>query len=427
MKQRNLILGERIMYVNGATPVNCVFTARLSGHFTRASLRYALDRVQYKHPLLQAGIHEDRRGRPYFVSNGKAPPIPIKVVERISDDDWLSVSEAEWKTPFDLKHGPLARLIWLHSPLVSELLLVSPHCISDGMSCITLLREILALLDEPDQVMPPYKVFKHLRDIIPPSALNSTGNRLKQVKTALLSFFARAIFSLKPPPKFEAVGEDYVIHWKLNEKASSLLEERCRTEGVSVYAALCVAFLESFVQVKKQRGRNKLLCPVNIRKMVPAIKDDMMFAFAPIIELSIAGDTRTDFWSKARQIKKDITQKVAALNGYDILQSGEYFHSSVRKLVKHLMADEGGHDFTFSNLGRLNIPADYSSFRLDTIYSLTVAFPWRNPNTLFVSSFNGQMDFTFMSNTHSLSHEDAIEFKGKGLARLLEELAMEKV
>jgi hypothetical protein len=160
--------------------------------------------------------------------------------------------------------------------------------------------------------------------------------------------------------------------------------------------------------------------------MIPAIKDDMMFAFAPIIELSVAEDARQDFWSKAKQIKRDITQKVAGLNGYDILLSGEYFNSSAPKLVKHLMADEGGHDFTFSNLGRLDIPTDYRSFKLDTVYSPTVAFPWRNPNTLVVSTFNGQMDFTFMSNTHSLTELEAIDFKGKGLARLLEELATEK-
>jgi len=138
------------MYANGETPVNCVFTARLRGHLTRESLRCALDRVQSKHPLLQAGIHEDRRGRPYFVSNGKVSPIPIKLIDRISDDDWLAVSETEWKNPFDLKQGPLFRLIWIHGIMVSELLLVSPHCISDGMSCITLLREILSLLDQPD-------------------------------------------------------------------------------------------------------------------------------------------------------------------------------------------------------------------------------------------------------------------------------------
>ncbi len=37
-----------------------------------------------------------------------------------------------------------------------------------------------------------------------------------------------------------------------------------------------------------------------------------------------------------------------------------------------MITDEGGHDFTFSNLGRLNIPANYRFFKLETIYSLTV-------------------------------------------------------
>jgi hypothetical protein len=412
------------MYVNADTPVNCVFAARLRGLLTGEGLRDALDRVQSKHPLLRSAIREDRRGRPYFVADGTAPVIPFRVVDRRSDDDWLNLSEAEWRRPFDLQRGPLARVIWLRDGALSELLIVSAHCIADGMSFITLLKEILELLDNPDRLLEPYEEFHNVKEIVPPAALKKKNG--KGFKAVLAGLFARMVFALKRPPRFTPSGKDYVIHWKLNTKASVLLQERCRIEGVSAYAALCVAFLESFVRIRSGHGHNKLLCPVDIRKMVPAIKEDRMFAFAPIIELSVKEDAALSFWDKARQMKKDIAVKVKTIDAYEMLLAGERFQPYARKLIKHLLADEGGHDFTFSNMGRLDLPGTYRNFEVETIYSATVAFPWRNSNTLVVSSFNGQMDFAFMSNTHSLTYEDAIEFKGKAIARLLEEMALVK-
>ena len=353
------------MYVNADIPVNCVFTARLRGRITHESLTCALDRIQQRHPLLQASIHEDRRRRPYFTANVTTPPIPIDCRDRLSDDHWLTVSEAEWKRPFDLKKGPLARIVWLRDTNVSELLIVSPHCVADGMTCITLLRELLEGLDKPAGCRPGYVSFTHLHDIIPASVL--AGRRAPNLRKTLTTLVAQTFFNLKPAPRFIPTGKDYVLHWKLNAKATGLLEEHCRAQGVSVYAALCVAFLESFIAIRNGRGRNKLLCPVDIRKMVPAIKDDMMFAFAPIIELSIRseqgrkhgdqqggqhsdqhGDHQSGqysreqgrgqqdaagFWDKARQIKKEITQKVTAIDPYEMLLSGENFQPCARKLI----------------------------------------------------------------------------------------------
>src|SRR5258708_7132553 len=376
--QRNLILGERIMYVDAQTPVNCVFAVRIRGPLLPENLRWALSRLQAKHPLLQAGILEDKKGRPYFFLDDLVPRIPIRIVERLSDDDWLAVSETEWKTPFDARKGPLARLIWLRSGEVSELILVCPHCICDGSTCVTLMQEMLALLHRPDQDMRPYTLFRSVRELIPGSILSDKG---KILKAAILSVIARIFFAFKSigkvvPPigKQVAGGKDYVIHWKLNGKASALLAERCKAEGVSIYSALCVAFLSAFRQVRKTGARNKLICPVDIRRFVPEIKKDMMFAFAPITELSLEEGTQMGFWDKARKLKEEMTRKIAAVKAYELLLFSEYYHSSARKLVELLRSDEGGHDFTFSNMGRLDIPDKYDLFSLETIFSPTVAF-----------------------------------------------------
>ncbi|NQD71307.1 hypothetical protein HP439_11305, partial [Sphingobacterium shayense] len=59
----------------------------------------------------------------------------------------------------------------------------------------------------------------------------------------------------------------------------------------------------------------------------------------------------------------------------------------------------------------IDIPRTYKNFEVETVYSPTVAFPWLNSNTLVVSTFGGQMDFSFISNEHFLSQEEAVKIK----------------
>jgi hypothetical protein len=44
-------------------------------------------------------------------------------------------------------------------------------------------------------------------------------------------------------------------------------------------------------------------------------------------------------------------------------------------MISLLKSSKGGHDITLSNMGKIDIPNDYKNFKLETIYSPTVAFP----------------------------------------------------
>jgi hypothetical protein len=149
-----------------------------------------------------------------------------------------------------------------------------------------------------------------------------------------------------------------------------------------------------------------------------------MFAFAPIVELTIDKKTDMDFWSMAKKIKADLVAKIESMNVYEMLWMGEYMHPSVNRMVKFLKATDGSHDVTLSNMGRLNIPETYKSFELETIYSPTVAFPWRNPNTLVTTTFKKQMDFSLMSNESFMPEADALKIKTKTMELLFANLQL---
>jgi NRPS condensation-like uncharacterized protein len=414
--KRKLIMVERIMYVDAITPVNCVFTAKIRGSINYKNLCSALFKIQQKHPLLKAYINDEHSLGPYFVFNDDIEEIPIRIVERLTDNDWLTESKEEWYKLFDDESKPLARVVWLRSADISELLLVLPHCICDGGTIVALMREMLSLLDEPDQELKAYPTFSSIQELMP-----DTFNPNKKMvrKGRMFAFFGKIFFYFKST-RNRSANYHYSLHWKLDKEQTINITKASKNANASVHCALCVAFLKAFYEVRGNKARGKVISPVDIRHFIPQIKDDTMFAFAPIVELAIDKKSDTDFWSTVRKLKADLVAKIETLNVPEMLWMGEFMHASVNRMIKVLKATDGTHDITLSNMGKLNIPEIYRSFELETIYSPTVAFPWRNPNTLVASTFKNQMDFTLLSNEAFLSESDALKIKIRTMQLLFE-------
>lgn len=405
--KRPLILGERIMYVDAATPLNCVFTVKLWGAITCEQIRVALSTLQRKHPLLRASMVEDERGRPHFVVGEETSPIPVRKVVRTSGSQWKTESEVEWKTPFNINTEPLARVVWIRDDQVSEILLVCPHVVADGTTFTTLMREFLALLDNPLANIGTPQTLQPLNDLLP-----ATRYGLLQVlKGWWLSIIAYLLLSLVRERKTHEPERDYMIHWKLSAPQTAALVRACKEAGTSVQAALCTSVLAACHFVQGRQARGKVVCPVDIRRFVPNIKEDTMFAFAPIVELRMEDHKNKDFWTRTRNLKAALEKKIEQMKVPEQLMMGEYLHGAARKMVRFLRATTGSHDFTISNMGRLMIPNEYESFDVDTIYSPSVAFPWRNPNTIIVSTYRGQMDVVLVSNDDFLRYADALTIK----------------
>jgi len=422
--RRRLIIGERIMYVDAATPLNCVFAVKIRGSFSLENLRAALAKVQQKHPLLRARIQEDAKGIPHFTSSNHLSEIPVRVVDRNSDEDWKQESEREWSALFDDKDLPLARVVWIKGVSVSDLILVCPHCVCDGTTFVALMTEVLQLLDQPDREIGSYPPFDSIPALLSESYSSSPS---KIFKARIFSVLASVFFLFKSSRKQHPAGNGYLLHWKLDKQSTAALMDGCKATGVTLHSALSVAFLEAFHKVKGDSAHGKVICPVDVRRFVKEIKEDHMFAFAPIAELSVEKGTKFGFLAKAQQLKEDLDSKISAMKVHELLFMSEYFHASVPKMVRYLRSTDGTHDFTFSNMGRLGIPESYSSFELEAIYSPNVGFPWRNPNTLVVSTFKGEMDFSFCSNTAFLSPQEAAAIKDQALLILKEATTLEGV
>ncbi|MFC3157260.1 Condensation domain-containing protein [Chryseobacterium arachidis] len=410
---RQLMMVERIMYVDAKTPLNCVFTAKINGEISEENFRVALDKIQKKHPLLRSKIDKSKK-YPVFVEEKEIAAIPLRIFERKTNEDWLSESEKEWYRIFEEAKKPLAQLVWVKGQHISEILLVMPHCICDGTSLVTLMREILAVLDDPYVELGSYQTFNSVNDFL----LADFNLKKKKRKARFYLMMAKLFFLTQRKSKKRNLGKNYVIHWKLNSETSKKITEKCKANRISVHALLCSVFMNSFQEIKGKQAKRKVISPVDVRHFVPEIQQDHLFAFAPTVELSLQKGNQ-DILENSKYIKKDLLQKIENMEARELLWMGEQMHPIVERMISMLKSSNGGHDITLSNMGKINIPNDHKNFKVESIISPTVAFPWLNSNTLVTTTFNQEMDFTFMSNEDFLSKEDSVKIKNKAMDLLI--------
>ncbi|MGX5853428.1 condensation domain-containing protein [Dyadobacter jiangsuensis] len=415
---RQMTVGERIMYTDGLAPVNCVFATTIEGHFSEQQVADALAKIQNRHPLLRSNVRKNETNVPAFVTNPDIPRIPIHIIERTSDIQWEEVSLLEWEKQFDLTKDPAARLVWLRSEKVSDLLVVCPHCVCDGSGFVTLMRELLLLLDDAEMDLEPYEGFQSVDSLVPASIRDS---RMIRWKGKLFSALAKGFFTILNPNLAPRTGDYYLLTHTLDKETTSALVKKCKAEKTTIQAALCTASLLAHRSVKGKASRNKVISPVDIRRYLSAIGRDHLFAFAPIVELSLSHkDAQNDFWAETRRMKQALVEKAENVNAAEMMFITEYFHSSTGALLRHMRSTKGSHDITISNMGVLDIPVSYNNFHVRAMHSPSVGFPWRNPNTLVVSTFAGKMDFSFCSHESFLPMIDAEKICREAMWVLLE-------
>jgi hypothetical protein len=408
------------MYREGRTPFTSVFSIQLFGRLQEGRLQEALARLQAKHPLLRCVI-EDGVDGPRFVLQDRSAPIPLRIVERKNDDDWQTEVRREWVAPFDASRDPLVRLVWLRGSEVSELILVVHHCICDGQSGMTLLRECLSAYDEPEKDLGTYDALGAIEDIVPATLLKDRSFRRRmRWKIGLL----RLILLWQRRKRARSVSpirsdQMYFHRWSLDKGASLTLTERCRAEGVTVLAAMSVAFLQAFREVRGTQALRKAYTMVNARRFMPLLRPDAMFGMAPGVELSIKGlpppqeMSASAFWTCAQTIKSDLTRRVDVLGRdiYDYLVGMEGMHGMYGSLVGDTESATAVRHITLSNMGRLEFPQRYSNFWVEAIHSPLVMISPTPANTIVISSFAGRLELAIVSDEQSLPPEQAMAIR----------------
>jgi NRPS condensation-like uncharacterized protein len=96
----------------------------------------------------------DQEGQAWLVTE-RVPDFELQVYEKRGDLDWLERISEQNRIPFRMNVGSLARFMLLTSETTSDLVLYMHHVMSDGLSGLYVMEDLLSLIGEPEKELPP--------------------------------------------------------------------------------------------------------------------------------------------------------------------------------------------------------------------------------------------------------------------------------
>lgn len=420
--KRKLLFGERMLLGDGTEPFNTVIPFRLKGTFSLKNIQHALNMLQVKHPWLKAVIKHDEKSIPWFEVSEKAK-IPIRILAKRDENDWLEESKNEWYKIFNYKEQPLMRFVWIKGDETSEMMFVFHHCLCDGGSALSLLDEFLKLLNDPTYDIGLENPILGIQDVVPGEILSNRG---QQFKAKVIGRLAATTIKFIPVNKKSIDRQsDYLINWKFDQETSKELISYCKSQKVTVNTFLCATVLKAFEKIRKEKAFNKVSCPVDIRRFANQIKDDHIFAFGLMIVVSL--NKKLGFEENLKLMQAAVEKKTSKLNPYITMMVMESAHDALTNFTKLLKNGKSSNDCMFSNLGSIQIAHQYKEFSLENIFSPSVIGPLGNTTTMVTSTFRGEMNFSFMGSEGYLPYSDALAIRDevtKMVKQQLETLAV---
>ncbi|BAY23822.1 alcohol acetyltransferase [Calothrix sp. NIES-2100] len=403
---------------------NFAMTAQIAGDINISKLEQALDFVQQRHPLLRVGIVLDTARKPWFQEY--CAKIPLRVVQRLGEEHWQQEVEKEITQPFDWRQAPLIRVVLVHSPEVSELIVTVHHSIGDALASVYLLRDILQAVGLPNSERNILPLRPGCEDMIAEKLwgfhnLPSLENINTEVSPSIINDFTNAAANT-----FVDWRCLRLLAWSLSAAETTSLISRCREEQTTVHAAICAAFLLAVSQDSGQQFELKCISPINVRGfLAPLIAEDYgYYAAVGITRNSVTPDLT--LWDIARSLKSQLHQQMTLEHIAEKIAPSQAFlntNPSPQQLQQGFV--EGyNHDIVVSNLGRLNIPQQFGDIQLKAIYGPAVTTYMKNERLIGVATLGDKMFFTFTYLDPETSPEKAVQIQQTAMEQLKQAQAL---
>jgi NRPS condensation-like uncharacterized protein len=386
---RQLGTEERIVWsYSQLRPIHFVLSAHIIGSLHHAGLQQALSQVQQRHPLLNVKLTLDRDEIPWFIN--AAAPIPVRLVERHSEQQWQQEVERELANPLDWNQAPLIRVVLLQGQDASDLIITCDHTIADGRSVVFLLQDILRSMSCPDRPLaalsqhPPYEQLtpKFEQKIPAPS-------------------FKPSLATAKTKPSIPNNSLPRLQAWSLSIAETTALVSACKEAAITVHHMICAAFL---LAIRHTQDRDwaeaiplKCLSPIDIRRFLPALAENVgaYFTYHLVIDQV---DSDSSLWELARSIKTQLDQKINPEQIFADLPDSETFMSTQPSPTDVIAATEAAihHDLNVSNLGRLEIAQQYGEIQLTSVYAPSAICHIENALFVGVATLGDRMFFNLV-------------------------------
>jgi hypothetical protein len=347
----------------------------------------ALDAVQRRHPLLSAHIEDDPETGLGFYQANPAASIGLTFLCD-ADQAWQAIAAQELTRPFDSAAAPLVRATLVTQGQSSALLLTFDHVISDGISAVLVLNDLVAALNgQPLAALP-----------LPDSLEELATRRLGAVHITAMSTDVGdprmgVPTSIRP---FDA-SPPYLHRIALGRDATARLHERCREERTTVHAAIVAA---------ASRARSAVCGDEFVRTYTPINARDLVDQGAGCclsISFACTGMPPADgnsFWDQARQTgdRLKMARSAAGLMlGSAVIE--EYFSIDADcGAAEHFLRTVLPFELTVTNLGVQYVPR-LGPIRPRTIWGPIVLTQIEGEYVTGVVTYDGQLRMTSCGHT----------------------------
>ena len=396
---------------------NHAMMVRIRGGFSAWDLQKALDGIRFRHTALIPGAMLNDP----FISH-----FQVREIVECTKSDWKEIVKEELLKPFLSEQGPFARFILLRSEGGSDLVGVFHHGICDGISGVYVMRDILRLLAAPEISLATIPSPLNIQTLIPLTVRESPRVQ-RQVRMFLIVirlglFFRRlrAHVFLVPDRNRSRENVDTetqpasqricILTETMTTEQTAALVARCKTEGTSIHAAMCVAWLRAFaIQLEGQKSWVRIVSsPISLRERLSIPEISGLFMATTVIKINCA--PRRDFWQISREFKRKLNQASTDENVFRFpLMIGAVFSQIPKKYLKDILPTLFNrpvkYDFSITNLGRVDLPVSNGKFEVEAFYNMVNTS--EHERTICVNTFNGQLTYSYLFRESKMNYSAA--------------------
>lgn len=330
---------------------NISVIARFSHSIPFSRLRNAVRLVEERNFLLRCGVSLNPLA---FKETENLSEVSL--IEKVQEEDWQSVANKEVHKLFDYKTGPLFRLCYLAGEQSNEIILSMHHSISDGVTLIAVLSEIIeyalngTLEYVPKSHRTLYENFSIENFVL--DQLNLTKPKIK-MKTENDNLSNRLI------EKDKSMQGTGFIYRSLKDSKFRSFFKKAQNKGVTFQSLFSAIVLKEFFHSEKFQKLN-YTCPINIRKFV-GIPDNSLGCKITLLEILI---DKSQFLSYD-ELACFIDSKIMSLlsNRNNLLKNIFNLFSPCKSQPTNDLIRLG-----VSNVGKINFSENFDEIGIKSIY-----------------------------------------------------------
>jgi NRPS condensation-like uncharacterized protein len=251
----------------------------------------------------------------------------------------------------------------------SEIIATFHHAITDGLSCLRFIHELLSYCQQiaDGEQIPEVSTMQ----LLPPLE-NLLDNSL--TRHNIEDFQAKTEQEI-PTPKLIIEDEapasqrcTRLVPRSLSKEMTFMLMNRCKQEETTVHSALCAAMLFATAKFASTDTPINLSCgsSVNVRKFCePKVNNEYIGDFALAITENHTLEKTINFWDLARECKLKISNSIG--RGFPI-------QNKLRNIDKNVIIKISDHQMGrnetlhISNLGKVIFLSQYGRFKIQSLY-----------------------------------------------------------